>query len=115
MAFTSLREFVEKLERDGNLVRVTKPVSTELEMTEIQTRLLSEQGPAVIFENPIRSDGEKSEIPVLLNLFGTISRVAEGMGFLPRELRTFGEELAVLRQPKPPSGWQEILSMLPMV
>ena len=84
MAFTSLREFVETLERDGNLVRVTKPVSTELEMTEIQTRLLSEQGPAVIFENPIRSDGEKSEIPVLLNLFGTISRVAEGMGFLPK-------------------------------
>ena len=115
MAFTSLRDFVEKLERDGNLVRVTKPVSTELEMTEIQTRLLSEQGPAVLFENPIRSDGQKSKIPVLLNLFGTISRVAEGMGFSPKELKTFGEELAVLRHPKPPSGWQETLSMLPMV
>ena len=42
MAYASLREFIDRLERDGQLVRVSAPVSTALEMTEIQTRLLAE-------------------------------------------------------------------------
>ena len=49
MPYKSLREFVARLERDGELVRLREPVSTVLEMTEIQTRLLAEGGPAVIF------------------------------------------------------------------
>ncbi|MGZ8407209.1 MAG: hypothetical protein ACXWVJ_04195, partial [Caulobacteraceae bacterium] len=40
MAYRSLRDFMAKLEAAGELVRVTAPVSTVLEMTEIQTRLL---------------------------------------------------------------------------
>ena len=41
MSYKSLRDFIERLERDGRLVRVTQPVSTDLEMTEIQTRVLA--------------------------------------------------------------------------
>ena len=67
---------MEKLERDGNLIRVTEPISTVLEMTEIQTRLLSEGGPAVLFENPLGPNGQHFNIPVLVNLFGTVERVA---------------------------------------
>ena len=44
MAYASLREFLERLEKAGRLVRVTAPVSTVLEMTEIQTRVLAEGG-----------------------------------------------------------------------
>ena len=51
MPFRSLRDFMELLEARGNLCRVSCPVSTELEMTEIQTRLLAEQGPAVLLKN----------------------------------------------------------------
>ncbi|WP_407811618.1 hypothetical protein, partial [Staphylococcus aureus] len=40
MAYRSLREFIDVLEAKGELVRVTEPVSSVLEMTEIQTRLL---------------------------------------------------------------------------
>ncbi|MCK5445079.1 MAG: UbiD family decarboxylase, partial [Rhodospirillaceae bacterium] len=76
MAYASLREFIEELERDGELVRVSKPVSTYLEMTEIQTRLLAEGGPAVLFENPVSEDGTAYSTPVLVNLFGTVARVA---------------------------------------
>ena len=54
MSYRSLRDFIARLEADGELVRVTEPVSTVLEMTEIQTRLLAEGGPAVIFEKPVR-------------------------------------------------------------
>ncbi|HRD46963.1 MAG TPA: UbiD family decarboxylase, partial [Caulobacter sp.] len=46
MAYRSLRDFIAKLEADGELVRVTEPVSTVLEMTEICTRLLATGGPA---------------------------------------------------------------------
>jgi len=115
MAFANLRDFIEELERIGQLTRVTTPVSTVLEMTEIQTRLLGESGPAVLFENPIKADGSPSEIPVLVNIFGTVDRVAIGMNRKKQELRQFGEQLAFLRQPEPPGGWQEALKMFPLV
>ena len=79
MAYQSLREFMARLEGAGRLVRVQAPVSPELEITEIHTRLLAERGPAVLFE---RVAG--SELPLLANLFGTVERVAWGMNREPR-------------------------------
>jgi 4-hydroxy-3-polyprenylbenzoate decarboxylase len=115
MPYASLREFMARLEESGRLVRVKAPVSPHLEMTEIQTRLLAEKGPAVLFENVVRSDGTRSDIPVLVNLFGTVERVAWGMDREPDQLRAVGETLAFLRQPEPPGGWREALDMLPML
>ena len=115
MPYASLRDFVDRLEKSGRLVRVTAPVSPHLEMTEIQTRLLAEGGPAVLFENVVRADGTRSDIPVLVNLFGTVERVAWGMDREPGQLRAVGETLAFLRQPEPPGGWREALDMLPML
>ena len=54
MKYQSLRDFIAHLEAEGRLVRVSAPVSPDLEMTEIQTRLMAESGPAVLFENPRR-------------------------------------------------------------
>jgi 4-hydroxy-3-polyprenylbenzoate decarboxylase len=104
-----------RLEQCGRLVRVKAPVSPHLEMTEIQTRLLAEKGPAVLFENVVRADGSRSDIPVLANLFGTVERVAWGMDREPNQLRQVGETLAFLRQPEPPGGWREAFDMLPML
>ena len=115
MAYSSLRDFIDCLERDGQLVRISEPVNTALEITEIQTRLLAERGPAVLFENPVAPNGTTYSIPVLTNLFGTVARVAAGMQRTPDELRSFGEQLAFLRQPEPPNGWREALALLPMV
>ena len=115
MPYASLRDFIDRLEKNGRLVRVAAPVSPHLEMTEIQTRLLAEKGPAVLFENVVRPDGTRSVIPVLVNLFGTVERVAWGMDREPGQLRAVGETLAFLRQPEPPGGWREALDMLPMV
>ena len=64
----------------GRLVRVSHPVAPELEMTEIQTRLLAEGGPAVLFENVIHTDGRRAAMPMLVNLFGTVERVAWSRG-----------------------------------
>ena len=115
MPFASLRDSIAKLEKAGRLVRVTAPVSPVLEMTEIQTRLLAQQGPAVLFENVVREDGSKYDMPVLVNLFGTVERVAWGMDREPAQLRGVGETLAFLRQPEPPGGWREALDMLPLL
>lgn len=120
MAYRSLREFMARLEAAGELVHVREPVSTVLEMTEIQTRLLATGGPAVLFEAPIRADGRPSPIPALANLFGTVKRVAMGVTLQGRErataadLREVGELLAFLRQPEPPRGFREAFDMLPL-
>ena len=114
MAYDSLREFLDRLEADGRLVRVTEPVSTELEMTEIQTRVLGAGGPAILFENVINERGEKSDMPVLVNLFGTVERVAWGMDREPHQLREVGETLAFLRQPEPPRGVKDAIELLPL-
>ncbi|HWA91977.1 MAG TPA: UbiD family decarboxylase [Rhizomicrobium sp.] len=120
MSYRSLRDFIARLEDAGELVRVAEPVSTVLEMTEIQTRLLPEGGPAVLFEKPIKADGTASEMPVLVNLFGTVKRVAMGvtMGGVARttaaSLREVGELLAQLRQPEPPRSFGEALDLLPL-
>ncbi len=120
MAYRSLREFLDKLEAAGELVRVTEPVSSVLEMTEIQRRLLATGGPAVLFENVIRADGERSSMPALVNLFGTVKRVAMGVTLEGKarttagELREVGELLAFLRQPEPPRGLKDAWEMLPL-
>jgi 4-hydroxy-3-polyprenylbenzoate decarboxylase len=120
MAYRSLREFMAKLEAAGELVRVAEPVSTQLEMTEIQRRLLAGGGPAVLFEKPIRADGEVSAMPALANLFGTVRRVAMGVTLEGRErttaaeLREVGELLAFLRQPEPPRGLKDAWDLLPL-
>lgn len=110
MTYSSLRDFIAELEKCGELVRVKAPVSTHLEMTEIGTRLIAESGPAVLFE-----DVEGSLTPVLINLFGTVNRVAMGMNKRPEELRQFGQDLAFLRQPTPPAGLKDAIGMLPIV
>jgi 4-hydroxy-3-polyprenylbenzoate decarboxylase len=120
MAYRSLREFLATLEKAGELVRVSEPVSTVLEMTEIQRRLLATGGPAVLFEQPIRADGQVSSMPALVNLFGTVKRVAMGVTLegrarsTPDDLREVGELLAFLRAPEPPRGVKDALEMLPL-
>jgi len=116
-----LRDFIARLEHEGKLLRVAEPVSTVLEMTEIQTRLLAQGGPAVLFEKPVMANGKPSPIPVLVNLFGTVERVAMAvtMGGVDRrtalELREVGETLAFLRQPQPPAGLRDAIEMAPLL
>jgi 4-hydroxy-3-polyprenylbenzoate decarboxylase len=116
MHYDSLRDFIARLESAGRLKRVSAPVDPHLEMTEIQTRLLATRGPAILFENPVRrSDGKRYAMPVLVNLFGSVERVAWGMGREPNELRALGEMLAAMKQPEPPGGVRQAIEMWPMV
>ncbi len=112
--FRNLRDFIHHLEEIGELKRVTHPVSTILEMTEIQSRVIKNNGPALLFENVVIGN-KKSSIPVLVNLFGSVKRIALALNSTNTGLRDLGELLAFLRQPSPPEGFKEALGMLPLL
>ena len=114
MPYSDLRDFMAFLEAKGQLVRVSEPVSTHLEMTEIHRRVLASGGPAILFEQ-VTSPLGKSAMPVLVNLFGTVERVADGMGTTPDKLREVGTMLAALRQPRVPGSWKETKALFPML
>ncbi|MGR5140630.1 4-hydroxy-3-polyprenylbenzoate decarboxylase [Photobacterium sp. DNB23_23_1] len=110
MKFKDLREFIDYLEQQGELKRISQPVDPDQEITEICDRTLRAGGPALLFENPVGFD-----MPVLANLFGTPGRVAMGMGRTEvRELREVGKLLAYLKEPEPPKGFREALDKLPV-
>lgn len=83
-------------------------------MTEIHRRVLQNEGPALLFEQPIKADGAMSEIPVLVNLFGTRQRVAWGLGVEPDNLPNLGRALAELSEPQPPRNLADAMSKLPL-
>lgn len=108
--FKDLRDFIDLLEQQGELKRISTPVDPYLEITEISDRTLRRGGPALLFENPLNSD-----IPVLANLFGTTKRVAMAMGQKDVEaLRDVGKLLAFLKEPEPPKGWKDLLEKAPI-
>ncbi|HIF9450147.1 TPA: 4-hydroxy-3-polyprenylbenzoate decarboxylase [Photobacterium damselae] len=110
MKFQDLRDFIDYLEAQGQLKRISHPVDPNQEITEICDRTLRAKGPALLFENPIGYD-----IPVLANLFGTPERVAMGMGRTDvKELRQVGEWLAYLKEPEPPQGLRDAFNKLPV-
>ncbi|MBV9277218.1 MAG: UbiD family decarboxylase, partial [Candidatus Eremiobacteraeota bacterium] len=71
MAYTSLHDFVARLERAGELQTVTAQVDPHLEISEISNRAVKGGGPALLFAN-VRG----SKFPVLTNQFGTRRRMA---------------------------------------
>ncbi|GGS38848.1 menaquinone biosynthesis decarboxylase [Deinococcus knuensis] len=75
MAFPDIQSFMRLLEQRGELIRVTTPVSRELEITEIADRMVKQGGPALLFENVLGSD-----YPVAIGLLGTKERVALALG-----------------------------------
>ncbi len=114
--FDDLRHFLKALEADKDFVRVDKNISPNLEMTEIHKRTLHKGGPAIMFENPVKEDGSKYDMPVLVNLFGTVERIAKALGCEGKEgLRELGQALAALRSPKPPTSFRDALNKLPLL
>jgi 4-hydroxy-3-polyprenylbenzoate decarboxylase len=110
MKYKDLRDFIDQLEKQGELKRISTPVDPNLEMTEICDRTLRAQGPALLFENPVGHG-----VPVLANLFGTPKRVAMGMGEDSVEaLREVGKLLAMLKEPEPPKSMKDAWNKLPM-
>jgi 4-hydroxy-3-polyprenylbenzoate decarboxylase len=111
LRYGDLRDFLQALERVGQLARIDREVSPRLEITEISRRVLARSGPALLFSRP-----GASSIPVLTNLFGTRGRVALAMGGEGTErLREVGELLAALKEPEPPGGLRDALGKVALL
>src|SRR4029077_6544471 len=81
MAFDSFRDFLNQLERAGELTRISQPVATELEITEIADREMKKPGggKALIFEKPT-VNGQISPFPLAINTLGSHKRMALSLG-----------------------------------
>ncbi|MBT4073247.1 MAG: menaquinone biosynthesis decarboxylase [Chloroflexi bacterium] len=100
MAFTDLQSFLDHLDANGELHRISVPVSPELEITEIATRSVLEGGPALLFENV-----EGSAYPVAINVLASRKRVNMALGGEPEEL---GERLLHFIQDMNPPSFKAI-------
>ncbi len=106
MAYRSLRQFLDRLEKAGELVRVGEPVDPVLEMAAIADRAAKQGGPALLFERP-----GAGSLPVAMNLFGTRRRTAWALSC--DDVEEHAEELRSLLRTAPPQGIWEKLKMLP--
>src|ERR1700753_393192 len=110
MAFDSFRDFVNALDRAGELKRISQPVATELEITEIADREMKKPGggKALLFEKPTIA-GKVSPFPVAINTLGSEKRMAKSLG--ANSVEEVAAELGSLMKAKPPTGFKEALKL----
>ena len=111
MAFDSFRDFVNALDRAGELKRISQPVATELEITEIADRemKLPGGGKALLFEQPT-VNGVVAPFPVAINTLGSHKRMAMSMG--ANSVNEVANELGALMKAKPPTSFKEAIKLL---
>lgn len=112
--YKDLREFLDLLRREGELVEIDTPVSTELEIAEITDRVSKQQGAenkALLFTNPLGPDGEKYDIPVLINTVGSHKRMLMALGVDNYE--TIQDRIKSFIKPDIPGNFFDKLAMLP--
>jgi 4-hydroxy-3-polyprenylbenzoate decarboxylase len=111
MAFSSFRDFVQALELAGELKRISQPVATELEITELANREMKTPGggKALLIEKPT-VNGQVSPFPVAINTMGSWKRMAISMG--AASVDDVAAELGALVKAKPPTSFREALKLL---
>src|SRR5438067_8050829 len=92
-----LRAWIALLERNGELQRIGVEVDPQLEITEINDRVVKAGGPALLFENV-----KGSRHPLLINQFGTERRMC--LAFGAPSLDEVGRKLGDVLEMQPPEG-----------
>ncbi len=106
MPWRNLREFIEELERRGELRRIRAAVDPHLEIAEVADRVMKSNGPALLFE---KVNG--SSIPLAINLFGTKARMELALGV--SDLDDVARRIEQLMEIPNPTGLVEKLSLIP--
>ena len=111
MAYGSFREFLEKLDRMGELKRISVPVATELEITEIADREMKSPGggKALLFESPT-IDGAPSKFPLAINTMGSTRRMAAALGL--ESIDELSNQMQVIMKAKPPTNLKQAWHLL---
>lgn len=109
MAYENLREFVDELDRIGELKRIAQPVDPRFEITEIADRVVKAGGPALLFENP-----KDARFPLLINAFGTRDRMRRALGVDDTHtIQSISDDYLNLMERGPDLSFLEKLKMLP--
>jgi len=115
LAYNDLREWIATLERAGELKRIKTEVDPVLEIAEITDRVSKGRdnngtpgGPAMLFEKP-----KGSEIPVLINQFGSERRMRMALGV--DSLDEVADRIRQFMDVKSPQGFLDKVKMLPML
>src|SRR3954463_5793083 len=108
--FKDLNDFIDTLDKERELARIGEPVSPDLEICAVTDRVSKSPGggPGLLFERPTGFD-----IPVALNLFGSMKRICMALGV--SKLDELAAEIEDLATPKIPGGMLDALKMLPML
>ncbi len=108
--FKDLNQFIAALEKARELARITEAVSPDLEICAVTDRVSKSPGggPGLLFERPTGFD-----IPVALNLFGSMTRICMALGV--SKLDDLASEIEELATPKIPTGMFDAIKMLPMI
>src|SRR6478609_9476116 len=111
MAYGSFREFVEALDRAGELTRVSVPVETDLIISEWANREMKspDGGKALLFEKPT-INGQPSQFPVAINTMGSRRRMA--MALKLDTIEDLAQEIQLILKAKPPTDLREGWSLL---
>jgi 4-hydroxy-3-polyprenylbenzoate decarboxylase len=111
MAFRSFREFVEQLDRAGELQRVADQVDTDLVIAEWANREMKSPagGKALLFEKPL-VDGVESKFPLAINTMGSPKRIAMALGLT--DIADLAQEIQLILKAKPPTDLREGWSLL---
>src|SRR5207244_13122020 len=111
MAFQSFRDFIHALNQAGELTRISQPVATELEITELADRQMKSPGggKALLIEKP-SVNGEVSPFPVAINTMGSWKRMALSLG--ANSVDELAVELGSLMKAKPPTSFKEAIKLL---
>src|SRR5215207_9619957 len=111
MAFDSFRNFVNQLDRAGELKRISQPIATELEITELADREMKSPGggKALLIEKPT-VNGVVSPFPVAINTMGSHKRMALSLG--ANSVEAAAAELGALMKAKPPTSLRETMKLL---
>ncbi len=110
MKYPSLIEFIERLEIDGELLRIKESVSPILEIAEITDRVSKKPrgGKALLFENV-----EGSSMPVLINAFGSTKRMNLALGV--HNIEDIAKRIESYIKIPPPTTLLDKAKLLPML
>jgi len=111
MAYSSFRDFLGALDTAGELKRISQPVATELEITELADREMKSfgGGKALLIEKPT-VNGRPSPFPLAINAFGSNGRMAMSLG--AESVEAAAAELGALMQAKPPQSFGDAIKLL---
>jgi len=111
VAHSSYRKFLQALEAAGELKRISQPVATELQITEVADREMKspDGGKALLFEKPT-IDGRESAFPLAINAMGSRRRMAMALGLA--SIDELAEQMQFIMKAKPPRSFGEAFKLL---